>query len=143
MTRPAMTGTMTGPAASTPSFLRTWLIWTAGFLAFPLAGLAGTAVVGRVDSPLSALTGGAVAGLVIGTGQGLLSRPRLDPRRWIPATTIGMGIGLLLGASAVGYRTSLAALVVMGSVTGLVLGVAQAAAFPAAVGRRRWIWAAA
>src|SRR3954471_23213642 len=111
MTRPmtgTMTGTMTGPAASTPSFLRTWLIWTAGFLAFPVAGLAGTAVVGRVDSPLSALTGGAVAGLVIAPGQPLPSRRPLDPRRWIPATTIGMGIGLLLGAAAVGYRTSLA-----------------------------------
>ena len=28
--------------------LRSWLIWTAGFLAFPLAGLAGTAGVGRL-----------------------------------------------------------------------------------------------
>ena len=125
MTRPT-----TGPAASTPSFLRTWLIWTAGFLAFPLAGLAGTAIVGRVDSPLSALTGGAVAGLVIGAGQALLSRRRLDPRRWIPASIVGMGLGLLLGAAAVGYRTSLADLAVMGAITGLLLGTAQSAALP-------------
>jgi hypothetical protein len=78
-------------------FVRTWLIWTAGFLAFPLAGLAGTAVAGRVDSPLAALTGGAVAGLVIGTAQALLSRGRLDPRRWIPATTIAMPVLWSLG----------------------------------------------
>src|SRR3954452_20591046 len=142
MTRTAMTGTMSGPAASTPSFLRTWLIWTAGFLAFPLAGLAGTAVVGRVDGPLSALTGGAVAGLVIGAGQALLSRRRLDPRRWIPASIVGMGIGLLLGAAAVGYRTSLADLAVMGGITGLLLGAAQAAALPSRA-RHRWVWAAA
>jgi hypothetical protein len=118
-------------------------MWTAGFLAFPLAGVAGTAVAGRVDSPLSALTGGAVAGLVIGAAQALLSRRRLDPRRWIPATTLAMGTGLLLGAAVVGYRTSLPALAVMGAITGLLLGVAQAAALPAAVGHRRWIWAAA
>jgi hypothetical protein len=31
----------------------------------------------------------------------------------------------------------------MGAVTGVMLGVAQAAALPAAVGRRRWIWAVA
>jgi len=130
-------------SASRPSFLPTWLIWTAGFLAFPVAGVAGTAVAGRVDSPLSALTGGAVAGLVIGAAQALLSRRRLDLRRWIPATALGMSVGLLLGAAAVSYSTSLAALVVMGAVTGLVLGVAQAAALPAAVGRRRWIWGAA
>src|SRR5881227_3072243 len=121
---------MTRSTTIRQGFLRTWLIWTAGFLAFPLAGLAGTAIVGRVDSPLSALTGGAVAGLVIGAGQALLSRHRLDPRRWIPASTVGMGLGLLLGAAAVGYRTSLADLALMGAITGLLLGTAQAAALP-------------
>jgi hypothetical protein len=34
---------------SRASRVRAWLIWTAGFPAFPLAGLAGTAVAGRVD----------------------------------------------------------------------------------------------
>jgi hypothetical protein len=133
---------MTRSETPRSSFLRTWLIWTVGFLVFPLAGLAGTAVAGRVDSPLSALTGGAMTGLVIGTGQALLSRRRLDPRRWIPATTIAMGVGLFLGATAVGYRTSLADLAVMGAVTGLVLGVSQAAALPRRA-RCRWAWAAA
>jgi hypothetical protein len=133
---------VTTSAATRPSFLVTWLLWTAGFLAFPLAGVAGTAAAGRVDSPLSALIGGAVAGLVIGAGQALVSRRRLDFRRWIPATAVGMGIGLLLGAAAVGYRTSLSALVVMGAATGVLLGLAQAAALPRRV-RYRWVWAAA
>jgi hypothetical protein len=118
------------------------LLWTTGFLAFPLAGLAGTAVAGRVDSPLAALFGGTVAGLVIGAGQALVSRRRLDPRWWIPATALGMGLGLLLGASLVGYRTSLADLALMGALTGAVLGVAQALALPRAT-RLRWVWAAA
>ena len=87
-------------------------------------------MAGRVDGPVAALLGGVVAGLVIGAGQALVSRRRLDPRRWIPATAIGMGIGLLLGAVAVGYRTSLADLALMGAITGLVLGVAQALALP-------------
>ncbi len=122
--------------------VRAWLIWTAGFLAFPVAGVAGTAAAGRVDSPLAALIGGAVAGLVIGTAQVLLSGRRLSPYRWIPATAGGMGIGLLLGAATVGYRTSLSSLVVMGALTGLVLGLAQMAALPDGT-RRRWAWAAA
>ena len=133
---------MNHPAASPPSFLRTWLIWTAALLVFPPAGLAGTAVAGRIDSPLSALTGGAIVGLIIGTAQAALSRRRLDPRRWIPATTVGMGLGLLLGAAAVGYRTSLAALMLMGAITGLLLGAAQTAALPRRT-RSRWLWAAA
>jgi hypothetical protein len=122
--------------------LRTWLLWTAGALAFPLAGLAGTAVAGRVNSPIAALLGGAVAGLVIGVAQAALSRGRLDIRRWVPATAIGMGLGLLLGAVTVGYRTSLADLVLMGALTGVVLGMAQALALPRHT-RRRWVWAAA
>ena len=133
---------MTRSDTSPPSFLRTWLIWTAATLVFPLAGLAGTAVAGRVDSPLSALTGGAVVGLIIGTGQAVLSRRRLDPRRWIPATTVGMGLGLFLGAAAVHYRTSLTDVMLMGAITGLLLGAAQTAALPRRT-RSRWAWAAA
>jgi hypothetical protein len=133
---------VTRPGTTRASRTRTWLIWTAGFLAFPLSGLAGTAVVGRVDSPVAALVGGAVAGLGIGLGQTLASRGRLDSRRWVPATGVGMALGLLLGASVVDYQTSLPALALMGALTGLVLGPAQALALPAGT-RMRWAWAAA
>ena len=133
---------MTERGATRTSLRRSWLLWTAGFLAFPLAGLAGTAVVGRVDSPVAALVGGAVAGLGIGLGQTLASRGRLDVRRWVPATGIGMGLGLLLGAAVVGYETSLPDLALMGALTGLVLGPAQALALPRGT-RLRWVWAAA
>ena len=133
---------MTSTAVSQPSFLRTWATWTAGFLAFPFAGLAGTAVAGRVDDPLSALTGGTVAGLVVGTAQALLSRRRLDLRRWAPATSAGMGVGLLVCASTVGYGTSLRELALMGAITGIALGLAQALALPGGT-RLRWLWAAA
>ena len=132
---------MTPPAAAQPTFLRTWLVWTAGFLVFPVAGLAGTAAAGRVDSPAAALLGGLVAGLVLGAGQALVSRRRLDPRRWVPATAVGMSIGLFLGAVTVGYRTTLTDLAVMGAITGINLGVAQAVALPRRT-RTRWAWAA-
>jgi hypothetical protein len=137
-----MTHSRTPSSAPGSAFLRTWLLWTAGALAFPLAGLAGTGVAGRVDSPIAALVGGAVAGLVIGVAQSLVSRGRLDIRTWAPATAIGMGLGLLLGAVTVGYETSLADLVLMGALTGVVLGVAQTLALPRPT-RLRWVWAAA
>ena len=128
--------------ATQSTFTRTWLLWTAGFLAFPIAGVAGTAAAGRVDSTTAALLGGAMAGLVLGAGQALASRRRLDPRRWIPATGVGMGFGLLLGAAVVDYGTSLADLAAMGALTGLVLGPAQALALPRQT-RLRFAWAAA
>jgi hypothetical protein len=121
-------------------FLRPWLIWTAGFLAFPLAGLAGTSVAGRVDSHVAALTAGLVTGAVIGAAQGLASSRRLALARWTVATAVGMGLGLLLGAVAVGYGTSLGDLAVMGAVTGLLLGAAQSAVLPTG-GRERAVWA--
>jgi hypothetical protein len=123
-------------------FVRPWLIWTAGFLAFPIAGLAGTAVAGRVDSPAAALTAGLVVGAVIGAAQSLTGSGRLRRLRWIIATALGMGLGLLIGAVAVDFGTSLADLAVMGAVTGLALGGAQALALPARA-RHRWAWAAA
>lgn len=120
--------------------MRTTLRWTLGFLAFPVAGLAGAALAGPVATPLAALVGGAVTGLVLGAAQALAGR--LDPRRWVPATAIGMATGLLLGSAAVGYATSLPQLALMGAITGVPLGLAQALALPAAV-RRRWTWAVA
>lgn len=116
------------------------LRWTLGFLAFPVAGLAGTVVAGPVATPLAALVGGAVTGLVLGAGQALAGR--LDPRRWVPATAAGLATGLLLGSTAVGHGTSLPELALMGAITGVPLGAAQALALPAGT-RRRWTWAAA
>lgn len=126
----------------TSTFFRTWMIWVAGFVAFPIAGLAGTAAAGRADDVLAALLGGTVTGVVLGTGQALASRRRLDWRTWVPATAGGMGIGLMLGATSVDYGTRLADLALMGALTGAVLGVAQTLALPSGT-QRRWVWAAA
>jgi hypothetical protein len=118
------------------------LTWTAGFLAFPIAGLAGAAPLGRVDDPAAALIGGTLTGLILGVGQALFSRRRLDGRRWGTATALGMGLGLLIGATVVDYQTSLADLALMGALTGLILGPAQALALPPRT-PLRWMWAAA
>jgi hypothetical protein len=123
--------------------LRGWLLWLAGFLSFPIAGLAADAVVGRIDDAGSALVGGLVVGAVIGTGQWLVARRLLgDPRAWIPATAVAMGIGLLIGAWAVGYGTSLGELALMGFITGIPLGAAQAYLLRDRVANA-WVWAAA
>jgi len=106
--------------------LKAWLLWTAGFLAFPIAGALATAVTGRINDFSSALVGGMVAGAVIGTGQWLVARRLLEAQTWIPATALAMGIGLAIGAWVVGYGTSLGELVLMGAITGIPLGVAQA-----------------
>jgi hypothetical protein len=133
---------MTDKLRRRDGFMVSWLLWTAGFLAFPIAGVAGSVVAGRVDSPTAALVGGLITGAVIGAGQWLVSRGRLRPVPWIVATALGMGLGLLLGATVVGFQTTLADLAVMGALTGVLLGVAQTLALPART-QRRWWWALA
>jgi hypothetical protein len=140
-TTESATGPTTAPAVNRRRAVRSWLLWTAGFLVFPVAGLVGTAAAGRVDSPGAAAVGGLVAGAALGTGQALLSSRRLPVLRWTVATAIGMAAGLLLGAHTVQYGTTLGELVLMGVLTGAVLGPSQALVLPRRV-RHRWLWAA-
>jgi hypothetical protein len=122
--------------------VKAWLLWTAGFLAFPIAGILAEALTGRINDFSSALIGGMVAGAVIGTGQWLVARRLLDAQTWIPATAVAMGIGLAVGAWVVGYGTSLPELALMGFITGIPLGVAQAFLLRDRVANA-WVWAAA
>jgi hypothetical protein len=146
LNRTGMTATPTpGQALPVPRRLavRGWLLWTAGFVSFPIAGIAAQAAAGRINDAVSALIGGLVAGAVIGTGQWLAARRLLAiPRTWIPATAAAMGIGLLAGAWAVSYGSSAGELALMGAITGLPLGAAQAFLLRDRVARP-WAWAAA
>src|SRR5215218_7968662 len=121
---------------------KAWLLWTAGFLAFPIAGGLATALTGRINDVGSALLGGMVAGAVIGAGQWLVARRLLDPRTWIPATAVAMSIGLGVGAWVVSYGTSLGELALMGFITGIPLGAAQAYLLRDRLANA-WVWAAA
>jgi hypothetical protein len=122
--------------------IKAWLLWTAGFLAFPIGGALATGATGRINDVGSALVGGMVAGAVIGAGQWLVARRLLDPRTWIPATALAMGLGLAVGAWVVGYGTSLGELALMGAITGIPLGAAQAYLLRDRVANA-WVWAAA
>ena len=121
---------------------KAWLLWTAGFLAFPIAGVLATALTGRINDVSSALIGGMAAGAVIGTGQWLVARRLIEAQTWIPATALAMGIGLGVGAWVVGYGTSLGELALMGFITGIPLGAAQAYLLRDRVANA-WVWAAA
>jgi hypothetical protein len=121
---------------------KAWLLWTAGFVAFIIGGALATAATGRIDDFRSALLGGLIAGAVIGTGQWLVARRLLDPKTWIPATAVAMSIGLAVGAWLVGYGTSLSELALMGFLTGIPLGAAQAYLLRDRLANA-WVWAAA
>ncbi len=123
-----MTPTMT----SRNSFrhaLRPWWPWILSAFAFPPAGLLSHAIVGDVDSVTSAVAAGVLAGAVIGAVQWLVLRTRRVPAGWIAGTAVGLAVGLTAGSAIVSYETSLGALVVMGLLSGVGVGVGQAFSF--------------
>lgn len=143
--RPESTGSIERPTTGrTLSFDgRAFARWIPTFLAFPLAGLVARAVAGNIDDLPSSLAGGAAAGAVIGAVQ-LLARlvPVRSATAWVLASAGGLAVGLSVGASVVGHRTDVSSLVVMGALSGLGLGLAQATAMRAGA-RRRVTWAVA
>jgi hypothetical protein len=117
----------TSPAI-TPVTLKRPPIWAwplAVLVGFPLGGYIANVLVGPIDAIGAALAGGLIAGAVIGAAQWLALR-QLVPWIWIAATSVGMAVGLTIGAALVDYGTSRGDLLLMGAVTGLGVGTLQA-----------------
>jgi hypothetical protein len=111
--------------------------WVVTFVGFPAGGLTAMLLVGPVDTVTTALAGGLITGTILGAAQAWgLRRSGPGAIRWVAATGVGLSIGLGIGATSVGFRTSLAALVVQGAVCGLAVGAAQALALSRHLGRR-------
>jgi hypothetical protein len=119
---------LTSVATSPPVSLdrpRIWVWPVAILVGFPIGGLIANVIVGPVDSVGAALAGGLIAGAVIGGAQWFALR-RLVPWIWIAATSIGMAVGLTVGAALVDYGIGRGDLMLMGAVTGAGVGGAQA-----------------
>ena len=111
--------------------------WVAVAVAFPVAGLIGWKVGGRVDAVAAALVGGALTGAGLGAVQWWAANGALGrAAAWIGSSAVGYAAGLAAGAALVGYDTGLGDLAAMGAVSGLVLGAAQGLAL-AAQGHKR------
>jgi hypothetical protein len=119
--------TATRPTSATRAF-RPWWRWMLTFAAFPPAGYLGWLLAGHVDSSSAAALAGVVTGAVLGFGQWLLLRRRGVTLRWAWNSAVGLGIGLTVGGALVGFETDRVSLAVMGAVSGLAVGLAQAGA---------------
>ena len=106
------------PVACGPGRSRFWS-------ASPSRAISQTLVVNGVDSVGTALVGGLIAGVIIGAA-GWFGLRRQVSWLWIPATSVGMAVGLAAGAALVDYGIYRGDLLLMGAVTGLGVGVLQA-----------------
>lgn len=104
---------------------RMWLWPVAILLGFPIGGFVADLVVDGVDSVGVALAGGLIAGAIIGAAEWFALRQWVS-WLWIPATSAGMALGLAGGAALVSYGTDRGDVVLIGAVTGVGVGVAQA-----------------
>ena len=102
-----------------------WLWPIAILLSIPIGGFIADLVINGVDSVGTALAGGLIAGAVIGAAGWFVLRQRVSWLR-IPATSVGMGVGLVAGAALVDYGIGRGDLMLMGAVTGLGVGALQA-----------------
>jgi hypothetical protein len=126
---------------NTVTWRRSTARWLVTFIGFPLGGFAANLLTGPVDGLRAALLGGLITGAILGAVQAWgFGSGRPPVGRWIVATAIGLMAGLGIGAAAVDYRTSLAALVIQGAVCGIAVGAGQAVVLWGRLGRVALAW---
>jgi hypothetical protein len=104
---------------------RIWLWPVSILVSFPIGGYIADLVVDGVDSVGAALTAGLIVGAIIGAAEWWALRQWVS-WIWIPATIVGMAVGLVAGGALVDYGIDRADLALMGVVNGLGVGVMQA-----------------
>ncbi len=103
-----------------------WLLWGLAFLAFPIGGLAATALVGSVTSALRGAMAGLATGAVLGLIQWFVLKRQMPlPGTWILATCIGMATGLGLSVALLGSEMNGNNLLWRAAITGACIGTGQ------------------
>ncbi len=109
----------------TTSARRLWLWPVAILVGFPIGGFVADLIVDGVDSVGAAIAGGVIAGAIIGAAQWFALRQWVS-WLWIPATSVGMALGLAAGAALADYGIDRGDVLLIGAATGVGVGVAQA-----------------
>ena len=125
-----------------PTFMQSVpLRWLIAIVAFPIGGFLGHLIVGPAATIPASLISGAIAGTIIGLGQGLALDLRQRPlAMWIAATAVGLGLALAAVTAMIGQISTTTEAVALGAVAGLVLGAGQAVVLQRRGVASSWIW---
>lgn len=120
------------------------LRWLIAVLSFPVGGVIGHLVGGPAATIPSALISGAIAGSIIGLGQGFALKLRSQALAlWAVATAVGLGLALAAVTAVIAQITTTTEAAALGAVTGLVLGAGQAIVLQRSGVPAAWLWVAA
>jgi hypothetical protein len=117
------------------------LPWLIAIVGFPIGGTLGNLVAGPAATAPAALISGLIAGVVIGLAQALALGLRSESLvLWPAATGAGLGIGLAIVTAAIGQIETTTEAIVLGAVSGVVIGAAQAALLMRQRIANAWLW---
>ncbi len=120
------------------------LRWLIAVISFPIGGFIGHLVAGPAATIPAALISGAIAGGIIGLGQGFaLKLPSQALALWAGATAVGLGLALAGVTAVIGQITTTTEAAALGVVAGLTLGAGQAFVLQRSGVPAAWLWVAA
>lgn len=125
---------------ASPSPLR----WALATVAFAIGGYIGHLIGGPVATVPAAVISGIVAGALIGAAQGAaLSFAPRDIALWAVGTGLGLAASLAVVTAVIGQIDTTADAVLLGAVSGLAVGTAQAVILARGDIGRAAVWVAA
>jgi hypothetical protein len=122
-----------------------FLRWIIAIVGFPIGGFIGHLIGGPAATVPAALISGLVAGAIIGAGQALalgLLRPQALAF-WAGATGVGVGVALAGVTAVIGQIDTMTDAIILGAISGLALGVGQAALLAREHVANAWMWVVA
>jgi hypothetical protein len=123
--------------------LRTSVVlpWIIAVIAFPIGGLLAQTLAGPAATVPAAALSGLIAGAIIGLAQGIALWLRgAALALWVAGTAVALAIALAAVTAAIGQIETSTEAVILGAVSGVLIGGAQAALLMRAGIANAWIW---
>ena len=117
------------------------LPWIIAVVGFPIGGLLAQTMAGPAATVPAALLSGLIAGAIIGVAQALALALRGQALAiWVGGTAVALAIALAAVTAAIGQIETSTEAIVLGLVSGLLIGAAQAAVLMQARIAKTWVW---
>ena len=117
------------------------LPWIVAVIGFPIGGFLAQTIAGPAATVPAALLSGLIAGAVIGSAQGIALWLRGQGLvQWVVGTALALAVALGIVTAAIGQIETTTEAIVLGVVSGVLIGAVQAALLIRVGIANAWIW---